>query len=57
MMQWFFENWMMLASVLLGISEALALLAKAVPGLSGFGGILAGFISFLQGVGAKSPKE
>jgi hypothetical protein len=49
---WIVANWGMVATVLLGISEALAL---AFPSSSGFGGIIAGIISFLKGLGAKPP--
>ena len=49
---WFAANWSIIASVLLGISEALGLV---FPSSSGFGGILAGIIKFLSGVGIKPP--
>lgn len=49
---WLMANWGMIAAILLGVSEALAL---AFPATTGFGGILAGIIKFLKGLGAKDP--
>jgi hypothetical protein len=49
---WLMANWGMIATVLLGISEALAVV---FPSSTGFGGILAGIIKFLQGLGAQPP--
>lgn len=51
-MSWLMANWGMIATVLLGLSEALALM---FPASTGFGGILAGVIKFLKGLGAKDP--
>jgi len=49
---WLVANWGMIASVLLGVSESLAL---AFPSSTGFGGILAGVIKFVKGLGVKPP--
>lgn len=50
-MAWLLANWSLIATVLLGISEALAL----IPGLDSKG-ILAGIINFLKGLGVKDPQ-
>jgi hypothetical protein len=47
---WFLAHYGMIASVLLGVSESLAV---AFPSSTGFGGIIAGLIKFLQSLGAK----
>jgi hypothetical protein len=49
---WLMANWGMIATILLGVSEALAL---AFPASSGFGGIVAGIVKFLKGLGVKDP--
>lgn len=51
-MQWLMQNWAMVATVLLGISEALAVV---FPASTGVGGILAGVIKVLKGAGVKPP--
>lgn len=50
--QWLVANYGMIATVLLGISESLALI---FPSPSGFGGILASLIGFLKKIGTKPP--
>lgn len=49
---WLSANYGVIASVLLGVSECLALL---FPSSSGFGGILAGVIKFLKGLNVQPP--
>lgn len=49
---WLVANWGIIATVLLGISEALAVI---FPSSTGAGGIIAGIISFLKSLGAKPP--
>lgn len=49
---WIVANWATIATVLLGVSEALALV---FPPTSGFGGILAGLIKWIKGLGVKDP--
>ena len=49
---WFEANWGVIATILLGISESLALI---FPATSGFGGILASIIGFLKNIGTKPP--
>lgn len=49
-MNWLMNNYGLVASMLLIISEGLAL---AFPSGSGFGGILAGVIKTLKGLGVK----
>ena len=49
---WLMSNWGMVASILLVISEALAFV---FPASTGFGGILAGIVKFLQSIGTKPP--
>ncbi len=48
---WIAVNWGVVPSILLGISELLALV---FPSKTGFGGILAGFITFLSGLKEKT---
>lgn len=50
--QWLVANYGMIATVLLGISESLALI---FPSPSGFGGILAAIKGFLIRIGTKPP--
>lgn len=50
-MAWILANWGLIATILLGISEALAL----IPGLDSKG-IIAGLINFLKGLGVKDPQ-
>lgn len=47
---WLMSHWDVISTVLLSLSEALALL---FPSENGFGGILAGIIKSLRGMGAK----
>jgi hypothetical protein len=49
---WISTNWALIATVLLGVSESLSIV---FPSTTGFGGILAGLIKFLQGLGTKPP--
>lgn len=49
---WFEANWGVIATILLGVSESLALI---FPASSGFGGILASIIGFLKNIGTKPP--
>lgn len=51
---WLEANWGLIASVLLGISESLALI---FPASSGFGGIIASAIGFLKKIGAQQPSS
>ena len=50
MLQWIIEHYGLMLSVMLGLSEALALI---FPASTGFGGILAGLIKLLKSVGTK----
>ena len=49
---WIAANWMTVATVLLGISEALHLV---FPSSSGFGGFIGSIITWLKGLGVKDP--
>lgn len=50
-MTWLVANWGLIATVLLGISEALAL----IPGIQA-NSILTGLINFLKSIGTKDPE-
>jgi hypothetical protein len=51
---WLMANWMLIASALLGISEALHVI---FPSSDGFGGFVNAVIQFLKGIGAKDPGQ
>lgn len=53
-MAWLTEHLPIVLSILLGLSEGLAL---AFPSTTGFGGVLAGVVKALKGLGAKAPGE
>jgi hypothetical protein len=50
-MSWIMANWAFIATVLLGISEALAL----IPGLQA-NSVLEAIINFFKGLGVKDPQ-
>lgn len=49
---WLSLHWAVIASVLLGVSEALAVV---FPSSTGFGGMIAGLIKILKSFGAQAP--
>lgn len=53
MLQWLIAHEEIVLSVLLGLSEILALI---FPASTGFGGIVAGLVKMLKKVGAKKPE-
>ena len=51
-MNWLMNNWGMIATVLLGVSESMAV---AFPSSTKAGGIIAGIVKFLKQLGTKDP--